>query len=96
MSCTCVEGFTVQLHDAGTRYPVVPVDRHTEISYYFDARCTKCRSKYGAPFARVDSEGQALADQMQDVPTVDRVWFSKQCGPFTCGCDQEPLAGEPA
>lgn len=96
MSCTCAEGFTVQLHDGGTRYPVIPVDQHTEISYYFDARCTKCNAKYEAPFARVDSEGQVLADQKQDVPMVDWLWFSKQCGPFTCGCDQESLAGDPA
>lgn len=52
MSCTCAEGFTVQLHDGGTWYPVALVEQHTEISYYFDARCTRCRSKYGAPFAR--------------------------------------------
>ncbi|MEV5440789.1 hypothetical protein AB0K80_33020 [Streptomyces sp. NPDC052682] len=96
MSCTCGEGFTVQLHDGGTRYPVIPTDRHTEISYYFDARCTTCGTKYGAPFARVDSEGQVLADQMQDVPLVDVMWFRKQCGPFTCGCDEESLAGDPA
>lgn len=97
MSCTCAEGFTVQLHDGGTRYPVIPTDRHGEISYYFDARCTRCSAKYEAPFARVDSEGQVLADQMQDVPLVDRMWFSKQCGPFTCGCGrEESLTGDPA
>ncbi len=96
MSCTCAGGFTVQLHDGGTSYPVVPVDQHTEISYFFDARCTRCRAKYGAPFARIDSEGQVLADQMQGVPPVDRMWFSKQCGPFTCGCAEESQAGDPA
>ncbi|MFG2097266.1 hypothetical protein [Streptomyces sp. NPDC048612] len=42
------------------------------------------------------NEGQVLADQMQDVPLVDRMWFSKQCGAFTCGCDQDSLAGDPA
>ncbi|CAM5593315.1 hypothetical protein [Streptomyces abikoensis] len=96
MSCDCAEGFTVQLHDGGTRYSVVPTDRHGEISYYFDARCTKCNTKYEAPSKRVDSEGQILADQMQDVPMVDTIWFSRQCGPFTCGCDQESLVGDPA
>ncbi|MGJ3558103.1 hypothetical protein ACR6C2_00760 [Streptomyces sp. INA 01156] len=54
------------------------------------------RRQYGDPFARVGNAGQVLADQMQDVPLVDRMWFSKQCGPFTCGCDQESLAGDPA
>ncbi|MEV6048778.1 hypothetical protein [Streptomyces xanthochromogenes] len=96
MSCTCAEGFTVQLHDGGTRYAVVPVDQHTEISYYFDARCTMCNAKYEAPFARVDSDGQVLGDQKQDVPMVDRLWFSKQCGPFSCGCEQESVAGDGA
>ncbi|MFE1271302.1 hypothetical protein [Streptomyces sp. NPDC058758] len=65
---------------------MAPVAEHTEISYYFDARCAKCRTRYEAPFARIDREGQVLADQMQDVPVEDRVWFSRQCGPFTCGC----------
>ncbi|MFE3121374.1 hypothetical protein [Streptomyces niveus] len=96
MSCTCTEGFTVQLHDGGARYPVIPTDRHTEISYYFDARCVGCDTKYGAPFARIDNEGQVLSDQMQEVPLVDLMWFRKQCGPFTCGCDEESLVDDPA
>ncbi|MEU2717786.1 hypothetical protein [Streptomyces sp. NPDC007205] len=94
MSCTCTEVFIIQLHDGGARYPVIPTDRHSEISYYFDARCTKCNTKYEAPFARVGKEGQVLVDQMQDLPMVDRIWFSEQCGPFTCGCDQESLTPE--
>ncbi|MFI9116964.1 hypothetical protein [Streptomyces venezuelae] len=34
-----------------------------------------------------------LAEQTEDLPVVDTVWLAKQCGPFTCGCDQESLHG---
>ncbi|MEV6332628.1 hypothetical protein [Streptomyces sp. NPDC051909] len=91
MSCDCKAGLTVQLHDGGTRYPVAPVDQHTELSYWFDARCTACGTRYEEPFARVDEAGQELADQTEDLPVVDTVWLAKQCCPFTCGCDQESL-----
>ncbi|MGW3091586.1 hypothetical protein [Streptomyces sp. NPDC001108] len=82
---------TVQLHDGGDTYPVIPVPRHSEISYYFDARCVGCRVKYEEPFARVDEQGEILDDQMRGLPMVDWMWFGKQCGPFTCGCDQDQL-----
>lgn len=42
-----------------------------------------------APFARVDDAGKVLADQIGGLPAVDRAWFSRQRGPFTCGCDQD-------
>lgn len=91
MSCECAVGLTVQLHDGGTRYPVIPAVQHSELSYFFGARCTNCGIKYGDPFVRVDEEGQVLARQTEDLPLVDRMWFSQQCGPFTCGCDIESL-----
>jgi hypothetical protein len=91
MSCDCTVGLTVQLHDGGVRYPVVPVARHSELSYWFDARCVGCNARYEEPFARVDESGQVLADQRADLPLADRLWLGDQCGPFTCGCNAETL-----
>ncbi|MFR9758183.1 hypothetical protein [Streptomyces sp. TR06-5] len=96
MSCECAAPLTVQLHDGGSRYPVVPVDRHSEVSYFFDARCTRCGVRHGDPFARVDEEGQVLTDQTADLPWEDLMWFRKQCGPFTCGCDADSLTPQTA
>ncbi|MFE7532205.1 hypothetical protein ACFU7Y_41890 [Kitasatospora sp. NPDC057542] len=91
MSCACDAGLTVQLHGGGDRYPVIPAARHGELSFWFDARCTRCNDRYEAPFARVDGCGEALADQTGDLPLVDVMWLRRQCGPFTCGCDQDQL-----
>lgn len=87
MSCECDAGLTVQLHDDGTRYPVIPAAQHGELSHWFNARCITCGTQSGEPFARVDESGQVLADQRKDLPIVDTIWLNKQCGPFTCGCD---------
>ncbi|MFD5342297.1 hypothetical protein ACFWJY_00625 [Streptomyces anulatus] len=96
MPCDCTAGLTVQLHDGGARYPVIPAPRHSELSYWFDARCSACSTRYEEPFVRVGEDGQALAEDTKDLPLVDTMWLSKQCGPFTCGCDQEALnAGHP-
>ncbi|MFG2563040.1 hypothetical protein [Streptomyces sp. NPDC048496] len=94
MSCTCTTGWTVQLHDGGVRYPVAPAERHGELSYFFNARCSSCNAAHDAPFARVDGAGEVLADQTGDLPLADRMFLSSRCGPFTCGCNQEDL--EPA
>ncbi|MER5617567.1 hypothetical protein [Streptomyces sp. NPDC002215] len=95
MPCDCTAGFTVQLHDGGARYPVIPAPRHGELSYWFDARCTACNTRYEKPFVRVDEDGQVLDRQTEGLPAVDTAWLSRQCGPFTCGCDTESLsAGE--
>jgi hypothetical protein len=95
LPCGCTADLTVRLHDGGERYPVIPVDGlHTEVSYWYDARCTGCDAKYGSPFARVDEAGQVLANQRDGLPFADRMWFADQCGPFTCGCDQEKLAAD--
>jgi hypothetical protein len=92
MSCDCNAALTVQLHDGGDRYPAIPAARHAELSYWFDARCTACSARYEAPFARVDGSGEVLADQTGDLPLEIRLWLGRQCGPFTCGCDQDQLA----
>lgn len=93
MSCDCKAGLTVQLHDGGTRYPVIPAAWHSELSYWFAGRCTRCGAKTDEPFERVDAGGQVLADQTQDLPMADLMFLRKQCGPFTCGCDEEQLHG---
>jgi hypothetical protein len=49
MSCDCNAALTVRLHDGGDRYPVIPIARHSEISYWFDARCTACDARMPAP-----------------------------------------------
>lgn len=97
MSCACDAALTVQLHDGGERYPVVLVDEHTELSYWFDARCTACGERHGGPFARVDADGRPLTEQRDGLPLVDTEWLARQCGPFTCGSDPdapEETAGE--
>ncbi|MEU6278182.1 hypothetical protein ABZ871_38180 [Streptomyces populi] len=91
MACDCKAALTVQLHDGGDRYPVIPAEAHGELSYWFNARCTVCNAQSGEPFLRVDASGKVLADQTADLPLVDTMWLSKQCGPFTCGCDTEEL-----
>ncbi|MFD3889991.1 hypothetical protein [Streptomyces microflavus] len=94
MPCDCTAGLTVQLHDGGARYPVIPAPRHSELSYWFDARCIACNARYAEPFVRVGEDGQALGAATEGLPLVDTMWLSKQCGPFTCGCDQEALAAD--
>lgn len=89
MHCDCNAGLTVQLHDGGTRYPVIPTAQHSELSYWFNARCTACGAQYGEPFARVDESGKVLDRQREELPMVDTLWLNGQCGPFTCGCDEE-------
>jgi hypothetical protein len=89
MACDCKAALTVQLHDGGDRYPVTPVDQDTELSHWFNARCTACGARYGEPFARVDEVGQVMTHQRDGLPMVDLAWLSKQCGPFTCGCAEE-------
>lgn len=94
MSCACTAGLTVQLHDGGTRYPVIPSARHGELSYWFDARCRGCGARYEEPFTRVDESGQVLDNQTEGLPFVDTSWLSRQCGPFTCGSDEESLRAD--
>ncbi|MEU1502891.1 hypothetical protein [Streptomyces sp. NPDC005732] len=89
MSCRCNAALTVRLNDE--RYPVAPAAQHTELSYWFDARCVECDARYEEPYARVDESGVVLAEQTADLPLEITLWFREQCGPFTCGCDQEEL-----
>ncbi len=91
MSCDCNANLSVQLHDGGNRCPVVPAARHGELSFWFDARCAGCNARYEAPLVRVDDSGKALPDETKDLPLVDVMWLRQQCGPFTCGCDQDQL-----
>lgn len=98
MSCTCAGPLTVQLHDGGERYPVVLVDEHTELSYFFDARCVTCGERHPGPFARADADGRPLARQREGLPLVDTEWLARQCGPFTCGAvaeEPEPSPSHP-
>ncbi|WP_329303942.1 hypothetical protein OG410_41705 [Streptomyces sp. NBC_00659] len=91
MACDCNAALSVQLHDGGDRYPVIPAEEHGELSYWFNARCTVCNAPYEEPFRRVDASGQVMDDQRADLPLADRTWLTDRCGPFTCGCDQDAL-----
>lgn len=91
----CNASLTVQLHNDGERYPVTPTDEHTELSYWFDARCAECGARNGEPFVRVDEDSRPLGTQRDGLPVVDLAWLNSQCGPSNVGCDLDAPADGP-